>query len=99
LGFGAVYVAFYRMWQVLKTYWQGLLHLFYPRLCLSCGRALMKGEDMVCTHCMYQLQRTNYHLDKENPVAQLFYGRVSWSLPVLILVLIKAAFFSNSCIT
>lgn len=45
-------------------------------MCLACGRPLVRGEEFACTECMYHIQRTNYHMQKENPVAQLFYGRI-----------------------
>lgn len=45
-------------------------------MCLACDQPLVKGEEFACTECLYQMQRTNYHLQKENPVAQLFYGRI-----------------------
>ena len=63
--------------QLLKRYWDGLLAVIYPQICLACGNTLMRGEELVCTMCLYQLQRTKYHLLKDNPVAQLFYGRIN----------------------
>lgn len=45
-------------------------------MCLACGQPLVKGEEFACTECMYQIRRTDYHMQKENPVAQLFYGRI-----------------------
>ena len=60
----------------LKTYWNGLVTIIYPHMCVACGEPLVKSEEFACTTCMYQIQRTNYHLVKENPVAQLFYGRI-----------------------
>ncbi len=60
----------------LHKYINGFYHLFFPKLCFSCNESLVRGEDLVCTECMYHIGRTNYHLDKENPVVQLFYGRV-----------------------
>jgi len=44
---------------------------------LSCGKALVNNEHVVCTLCQYHLPKTNYHLQKENPVAKLFWGRVN----------------------
>lgn len=61
---------------VIKRYWDGFLAVIYPQICLACDNTLMRGEEHVCTMCMYQLMRTNYHLKKDNPVAQLFYGRI-----------------------
>jgi ComF family protein len=52
-----------------------LVDLFYPKLCLSCGRKLLETERVICTHCKVDLPRTNFHLKKDNPVEILFWGR------------------------
>lgn len=52
------------------------IHLFFPRLCPACGRALLRREHVICFICRYRLPRTNYHLLPDNPVARLFWGRV-----------------------
>lgn len=52
------------------------LSLLYPNLCASCNASLYKGEREVCTRCRSYLPYTRFHNDKENPVAQLFWGRV-----------------------
>lgn len=49
--------------------------LLYPRLCMACGGNLQKFEDCVCTFCNYQLPRTNFHGQRDNPVEQLFWGK------------------------
>lgn len=64
------------MGNFLKRYWDGFIAIMYPRICLACGQPLVKGEEFACTKCMYHIRRTDYHLQKENPVAQLFYGRI-----------------------
>lgn len=64
------------MTNFLRKYWDGLIAIMYPHMCVSCDQPLVKGEDFACTTCMYQIRRTNYHMEKENPVAQLFYGRI-----------------------
>jgi ComF family protein len=50
--------------------------LFFPRLCVVCGDKLIEQEHWICLHCLHHIPRTNFHLDRENRVAQLFYGRV-----------------------
>lgn len=50
--------------------------LFFPRQCLACNGALSKGEDIVCTHCIAELPRTNYHLHETNPVEEKLAGRL-----------------------
>jgi len=54
--------------------------LLYPRLCAGCSTPLVKGEEVLCLNCLADLPRTNYHLYLENPVFQIFIGRVNISL-------------------
>jgi ComF family protein len=35
----------------------------------------MRNENLICTECYVVIPRTNYHLEENNPVAQLFWGR------------------------
>lgn len=53
-----------------------LLSLFYPRLCAGCGDALQQNEQHLCLHCMLHLPETNFHKDHENPLINIFAGRV-----------------------
>jgi ComF family protein len=65
--------------------WDDFISLLFPRLCYACGSHLLRNENLICTGCYVSIPRTNYHLQDENPVAQLFWGRC----PV-----VKAAAFS-----
>ena len=51
------------------------ISLLFPRLCYACGNHLLRNEHLICTECYVVIPRTNYHLEEENPVAQLFWGR------------------------
>ena len=51
------------------------ISLLFPRLCYACGNHLMRNENLICTECYVVIPRTNYHLEPDNPVAQLFWGR------------------------
>lgn len=51
--------------------------LVYPRVCVCCGNSLWKSETVVCMLCEYRLPRTWYHLDPDNPVSRIFWGRIS----------------------
>jgi len=62
------------------TLFDDLIALFYPRLCAGCSTPLLKGEEVLCLSCMADLPRTNYHLYQENPVFQIFIGRVNITL-------------------
>jgi len=52
-----------------------LLSLLFPRLCYGCGNHLLRNEKLLCTECFVLIPRTTYHLEKGNPVEQLFWGR------------------------
>lgn len=51
--------------------------LIYPNVCMSCGKPLFKHEHCICSLCLHHLPQTNFHLYKDNPVAQLFWGKVN----------------------
>lgn len=53
-----------------------ILNLFYPRVCAACGETLLKDEETVCLKCRYTLPFTGYENLADNPLAQVFYGRV-----------------------
>jgi ComF family protein len=61
----------------VNQFFSGFLHLFYPRVCAVCSTDLVKGEDVICIPCLYKIPLTRYWKDKENPVAQTFWGRVN----------------------
>ena len=56
------------------TWINNLLHLFYPHLCLYCGRRLTEDEQFLCLHCFCELPRTHYYRRTYNPVLKLFTG-------------------------
>src|SRR5690554_6147539 len=53
-----------------------LIELFYPSLCITCGGRLVSQEKYLCSKCWFDLPVSRYHLDKQNKVGQLFWGRV-----------------------
>ena len=53
-----------------------LTELLFPRLCVVCGDRLIEQEQWICLNCLHHIPRTNFHLSADNPVAQIFYGRV-----------------------
>jgi len=55
---------------------QDLINLFYPNICQICDVELYKNQNIICTNCVNELPVTNFHLDNENPVKKVFYGRV-----------------------
>lgn len=52
--------------------------LIFPRYCRGCMDALVHGEELICSRCMLEMPRADYHLDRQNP----FYIRFRGRLPV-----------------
>jgi ComF family protein len=52
------------------------ISLFFPHYCLACSRGLVKGEDILCTACLLELPKTNYHLCMENQIKNRLAGRL-----------------------
>ena len=55
--------------------WDDFISLLFPRICYGCGNHLLRNESLICTECYVVIPRTGYHTVKDNPVAQLFWGR------------------------
>lgn len=53
------------------------ISLIFPQVCVSCGNSLYKNEHTICTYCIYHLPKTNFHLDNDNPIAKIFWGRIN----------------------
>ncbi len=60
----------------LTSYLEDFISLIFPHLCLACGDSLRKGEETICLSCQYFLPKTGFHLDAENPIQKIFWGRV-----------------------
>ncbi|MCX7696656.1 MAG: ComF family protein [Bacteroidales bacterium] len=61
---------------VFNTFTESLLHLFYPNICAGCGMILLRNENTICINCYTKLEFRNDVNEEENPVAQLFYGKI-----------------------
>jgi len=60
----------------LSNMWgDDFLGLIFPRICSGCGNSLWKHENILCDICLYHLPRTNFHLQTDNPVNRIFWGR------------------------
>lgn len=59
-----------------NTFFESLVHLFYPHTCLGCGNDVLERTQVLCMECITQLPLTNFHLHTDNPVAKVFRGRL-----------------------
>ena len=53
-----------------------LMHLFYPNVCVICGRELLPGEEGACLQCLYKLPRTHNFREPDNDAEKLMAGRI-----------------------
>lgn len=60
----------------IGRYFHDFLGLLYPEFCAACGKNLVDQEKVLCTQCLYELPRTNFHKQKDNALDQIFWGRV-----------------------
>lgn len=58
-------------------YLNSFVTLFFPEQCLGCSRVLIQEEEVICTHCEFNLPLTHFHLDPENSAAKSLMGRVN----------------------
>lgn len=49
------------------------LSLFFPNYCTLCNLTLSKSENLVCSHCLSNLNRTNLHRDQPNQLHRRFF--------------------------
>ena len=51
------------------------ISLIFPRICACCGNSLWKNEKIICTFCDFHLPKTDFHLEPDNQVNRIFWGR------------------------
>lgn len=65
--------------------------LFFPEYCRGCSDALVYGEDLICTRCLLNLPRSDYHLEIENPFFNKFRGRIKVDCVIAYLKFVKGS--------
>ncbi len=63
-------------WKAPFEIGKDFISLFFPSYCFGCNQSLVKGEDTLCTRCLLELPKTNYHLLEENPIKNKLTGRL-----------------------
>lgn len=64
--------------------------LFFPQYCFTCHNSLYKGENYLCTQCIADLPRSNFHLEPENPVYHRLVNVKSMHMAMSYLKFIKS---------
>lgn len=58
------------------NYFRDVLHLFFPKLCITCTTKLLQSEKLICTICRHDLPLICYKSHKDNKITQSFLGRI-----------------------
>lgn len=56
---------------------KNLVDLFFPNACIICGESLLGSEQQICLTCLHEMPKTNFHLQKDNPIEKKFWGKVN----------------------
>ena len=57
-------------------YLYNLLHLFFPKICITCNTQLLISEKLICTPCRHDLPIICYKDLKNNKIKNAFLGRI-----------------------
>ncbi len=68
--------SFFRLSSFAFRLLQDLLSVVLPRTCPACGKALKDWEECLCLTCLGGLPLTRFHESPDNPLAEVFWGRV-----------------------
>ncbi len=52
------------------------LGLFFPDVCVVCGKELLEGEAGACLNCLYKLPKPNNFKERDNEAEKLMAGRI-----------------------
>lgn len=67
-----------------------LLDIFYPRTCVGCDTALMKGEELICAGCTLDMPYTRMHDMNPNAVEMRLFGRCDFKAATSLLYFVKS---------
>ena len=60
----------------LGLWLKSAFRLLFPRRCAVCGASLQDGEEVLCFRCNIGMPRTCYHLEKDNEMEKMFWGKI-----------------------
>ena len=72
-----------------------VIALLFPNLCNGCGIGLYDGEKAICTHCLYDLPYTDFHLHGSNRVAKQLWSRLPFDAAMAMLYFKKGTKIQN----
>lgn len=60
----------------MESIFRSIINLFSPPVCQACGKPLPKGVEFLCPHCRWELPLTETWRERDNIIAQKFWGLV-----------------------
>lgn len=81
--------------QHLQQLANDVIGLLFPNLCNGCGLSLYPGEKAICTHCLYDLPYTDFHLDPHNRVAKQLWARLPFEAAMAMFYFKKGTKIQN----
>jgi ComF family protein len=64
------------MLSTIKSYINSFSHLLYPHNCEGCGTDVLNDDSYLCAKCLHDMPVTGFVANANNPVEQIFYGRL-----------------------
>lgn len=81
--------------QHLQRLAHDVISLLFPNTCNGCELPLYPGEKAICTHCLYDLPYTDFHLHSANRVAKQLWGRLPFAAAMAMLYFKKNTKIQN----
>lgn len=60
----------------MRQWFYDVISFFFPVYCPVCGETISVRNQLICLHCELNMPRAGFTDPGDNPVAQLFWGRV-----------------------
>ena len=61
----------------VKQLFADAMQLFFPHNCMGCGSDTLPQNSMLCLHCISNLPYTGFESIEDNPIENIFRGRVA----------------------
>ena len=59
----------------IRSWFEDLVSLCFPDLCVCCNNNLYRGETLICMKCLHRLPKNDMHYEKGNILEKKFWGK------------------------
>ena len=78
------------------SFFQSLLHLFFPYTCCGCNTVLLTEGSLFCLWCQASMPLTGFEVLQANPIEKIFWGRVEIEAASAHLYFTNGSFIQHS---